>query len=331
MSKSNRERDDRFGWCKWHRSSKHEHTHTQRFARKSTWRFWKTRPEEITITNQPRIGCPNKTRWTCCTNLGDGQLVERKTRDWSHKRFNGVVKKMPTVRTRKRACKCTWEPSKVWCLRRGGSTAKRIQSPLHGLGWPMTWRPTDNQEFAIDKSSQNKPTTEHLKHSFWDIRSQEAHLRKIGGWWYWISAQQSCMLEQTKKFTWTWHVAFVQESFIASSQESVVHAKQVSNGKTPYKKNMREIYDDRSGWHPFPHKDPASISTQRPSHEKAPTGIWLASSTEMSMIAREFSYLKKVREQFNKRFLMKFAKTLAMAESGLHLELDEVYVKSVQE
>ena len=27
---------------------------------------------------------------------------------------------------------------------------------------------------------------------------------------------------------------FVQESFIASRQESVAHAKQVNNGKTPY-------------------------------------------------------------------------------------------------
>ena len=81
-------------------------------------------------------------------------------------------------------------------------------------------------------------------------------------------------------------------------------------------------------------------------HTKTLTGICLASSTEMSMIAEEFSYLKKVREQFNKRFLVKFAKTLSMAdarvetflkklftgdESRLHLELVEVYVKSVQE
>ena len=46
-----------------------------------------------------------------------------------------------------------------------------------------------------------------------------------------------------------------QESFSASSQQSLAHAKEGSKAKVLSEKHEK-IHDDRSDWHPVPYKDP---------------------------------------------------------------------------
>ena len=98
----------------------------------------------------------------------------------------------------------------------------------------------------------------------------------------------------------------------------------------------------RKTWGKFMTTDQAGIHF----HTKTITGIWFASSTEMSLIARESSYLRKSENSSTKDFWWKLQwrphwrmdawshflkKTITDDESGLHLELDEVSAKSVQE
>ena len=126
-------------------------------------------------------------------------------------------------------------------------------------------------------------------------------------------------------------MTFVQESFSASSQQSLAHAKEVSKAKVLLEKHEK-IHDDRSDWHPVPYKDPymdligeqhgvvfdrwrnfLSEESQRTVQQKI--------SAEICKDLRNGGWTRG--DIFSK-------KTISVDESGWHLELDEIYAKSVQ-